>query len=130
MRFVNADGLIWISDWNALQHPVASAFLAVVYSDYMLSSRTAKISCDGNNYRPSDLRKFALSQVHFNLRQKLNLMTRDAFQKAPCDMHSHCKTTSGIPLIYSNLAIATIAKSKAIMISLKKGRLNVKVIVN
>lgn len=128
MRFVNADGLIWISDWNALQHPVASAFLAVVYSDYMLSSRTAKISCDGNNYRPSDLRKFALSQVHFYLHQKLK--PGDAFQKAPCDMHSHCKTTSAVPLIYSNLAIATIAKSKAIMISLKKGRLNVKVIVN
>ncbi|KAG6390667.1 hypothetical protein SASPL_148406 [Salvia splendens] len=29
------NGLIWVSEWNALQHPVASAFLAVLYSDYM-----------------------------------------------------------------------------------------------
>ncbi|KAL2499360.1 Endoglucanase 10 [Abeliophyllum distichum] len=61
------NGLIWVSEWNSLQHPVASAFLAVVYSDYMLSSRTAKISCDGNNYRPSDLRKFAISQADYVL---------------------------------------------------------------
>ncbi|KAI8020281.1 Endoglucanase 2 [Camellia lanceoleosa] len=33
-------GLIWVSQWNALQHPVASVFLAVIYSDYMLTSRT------------------------------------------------------------------------------------------
>ncbi|PKI77425.1 hypothetical protein CRG98_002198 [Punica granatum] len=56
-------GLIWVSEWNSLQHPVASAFLATVYSDYMLTSRTAKISCDGKSYKPSDLRKFAKSQV-------------------------------------------------------------------
>ncbi|KAI3464855.1 hypothetical protein Pfo_021518 [Paulownia fortunei] len=60
-------GLIWVSEWNALQHPVASAFLAVLYSDYMLTSRTAKISCDGDNFTPSDLRKFAISQVDYVL---------------------------------------------------------------
>ncbi|XP_019156590.1 PREDICTED: endoglucanase 10-like [Ipomoea nil] len=60
-------GLVWISQWNALQHPVASAFLAVVYSDYMLSSRTAKITCDGKYYTPSDLRKFAMSQADYVL---------------------------------------------------------------
>ncbi|KMS95422.1 hypothetical protein BVRB_008400 [Beta vulgaris subsp. vulgaris] len=60
-------GLIWVSEWNALQHPVASAFLAVVYSDYMLSSRTARISCNGNSYKPSELRKFALSQADYVL---------------------------------------------------------------
>lgn len=63
MSSIYAGGLIWVSDWNALQHPVASAFLAVLYSDYMLSSRTARLSCDGNSYKPSDLRKFAISQV-------------------------------------------------------------------
>ncbi|XP_059633959.1 endoglucanase 10-like [Cornus florida] len=60
-------GLIWVSEWNALQHPVASAFLALLYSDYMLTSRTAKVSCDGNSYKPSDIRKFAVSQADYVL---------------------------------------------------------------
>lgn len=60
-------GLIWISEWNALQHPVASAFLAVLYSDYMLTSRTAKITCDGDSFKPADIRKFAISQVEYVL---------------------------------------------------------------
>lgn len=60
-------GLIWISEWNALMHPVASAFLAVLYSDYMLSSQTAKIKCNGDSYKPSDLRKFAISQADYVL---------------------------------------------------------------
>ncbi|KAL3514754.1 hypothetical protein ACH5RR_027471 [Cinchona calisaya] len=60
-------GLIWVSEWNALQHPVASAFLAVVYSDYMLSSRTAEISCNSDSFTPSDLRKFAMSQADYVL---------------------------------------------------------------
>ncbi|GFP85858.1 endoglucanase 24 [Phtheirospermum japonicum] len=52
---------------NRLSHPVASAFLAIVYSDYMLSSRTPRLSCNGRNFRPSDLRKFALSQADYVL---------------------------------------------------------------
>lgn len=60
-------GLIWISKWNALQHPVASAFLAVLYSDYMLTSRTAKLSCDEDAFGPSDLRNFAISQADYVL---------------------------------------------------------------
>lgn len=60
-------GLVWISEWNALQHPMASAFLAVVYSDYMLSSRTAEISCSGDSFTPQDLRKFAASQADYIL---------------------------------------------------------------
>ncbi|XP_002510516.2 endoglucanase 10 [Ricinus communis] len=60
-------GLIWVSEWNALQHPVASAFLAALYSDYMLTSRTAKLSCDGTSFKPSDLRKFAKSQADYVL---------------------------------------------------------------
>ncbi|KAF9683128.1 hypothetical protein SADUNF_Sadunf05G0179900 [Salix dunnii] len=60
-------GLIWVSEWNALQHPVASAFLAALYSDYMLSSGTAKLSCNGDLYKPSDLRKFAKSQADYVL---------------------------------------------------------------
>lgn len=61
------NGLIWISQWNALQHPVASAFLAVLYSDYMHTSRTEKFTCDANEYTPSDLRKFAMSQADYVL---------------------------------------------------------------
>lgn len=60
-------GLIWVSEWNALQHPVAAAFLAIVYSDYMLSSRTASISCSGKSYKAKDLRKFAISQADYVL---------------------------------------------------------------
>ncbi|GMH16505.1 hypothetical protein Nepgr_018346 [Nepenthes gracilis] len=61
------NGLIWVSEWNSLQHPVASAFLAAVYSDYMLTSQTAALSCDGKSYSPSDLRKFAASQADYVL---------------------------------------------------------------
>lgn len=57
-------GLIWISEWNALLHPVASAFLALVYSDYMLTSQTPEVSCSGQSLTPADIRKFVISQVH------------------------------------------------------------------
>lgn len=63
----NANGLVWISDWNALQHPVASAFLAAIFSDYMLTSQIAKIKCDGKFFTPADLRKFAQSQADYVL---------------------------------------------------------------
>ncbi|XP_050267650.1 endoglucanase 2 [Quercus robur] len=60
-------GLIWVSEWNALQHPVASAFLAALYSDYMLTSRTAHLKCNSNSFSPADLRKFAQSQADYVL---------------------------------------------------------------
>ncbi|KAJ3692776.1 hypothetical protein LUZ60_011871 [Juncus effusus] len=60
-------GLVWISDWNALQHPVAAAFLALVYSDYMLTSRTSEVKCNGDSFSPTDLRKFATSQADYLL---------------------------------------------------------------
>ncbi|KAK1388523.1 hypothetical protein POM88_016701 [Heracleum sosnowskyi] len=56
-------GLLWVSDWNSLQQPMASALLTAISSDYMLSSRTAKITCDGDSYSPLDLRQFAMSQI-------------------------------------------------------------------
>ncbi|KAM7259634.1 hypothetical protein ACFE04_015375 [Oxalis oulophora] len=61
------NGLIWVSEWNALQQPVASAFLASVYADYMLTTSTASISCNGDKYRPKDLKKFAKSQADYVL---------------------------------------------------------------
>ncbi|PIA55518.1 hypothetical protein AQUCO_00700072v1 [Aquilegia coerulea] len=60
-------GLIWVSEWNALQHPVAAAFLAIVYSDYMLTSQTASIYCSGKTYTAADLRNFAKSQADYVL---------------------------------------------------------------
>lgn len=43
---------------------MASAFLAVIYSDYMLTSKTDTLYCTGKDYKPADLRKFAISQVY------------------------------------------------------------------
>ncbi|KAK9271453.1 hypothetical protein L1049_027044 [Liquidambar formosana] len=60
-------GLIWVSEFNSLLHPVASAFLAALYGDYMLTSQTAKLQCDGDSYTPSDLRNFASSQADYVL---------------------------------------------------------------
>ncbi|KAF5463000.1 hypothetical protein F2P56_018956 [Juglans regia] len=60
-------GLIWVIEWNSLQHPVASAFLAVLYSDYMLTSQTETLYCSGRSYKPEDLRKFAISQADYVL---------------------------------------------------------------
>ncbi|KAL4650155.1 hypothetical protein ACB092_01G066300 [Castanea dentata] len=61
------NGLIWVSQWNSLQHPVASAFLAALYSDYMLTTRTAHLSCGADSFSPADLRKFARSQADYVL---------------------------------------------------------------
>ncbi|MBA0597053.1 hypothetical protein Gorai_006869, partial [Gossypium raimondii] len=55
-------GLIWITKWDSLQHPVGSAFLAVLYSDYMRASDNEILSCGDDSFEPSDLRKFAQSQ--------------------------------------------------------------------
>ncbi|CAI8609039.1 unnamed protein product [Vicia faba] len=60
-------GLIWVVPWNPLQHSVASAFLSVLYSDYMLTSQTENLYCSGKMYKPIDLRKFAISQVEYVL---------------------------------------------------------------
>ncbi|XP_027347965.1 endoglucanase 2-like [Abrus precatorius] len=60
-------GLIWVAPWNSLQHSVASAFLAVLYSDYMLTSQTETLYCRGKLYKPEDLRKFAISQADYVL---------------------------------------------------------------
>jgi len=60
-------GLIWISGWNSLQHATNSAFLALVYSDYMLSTRTAEVQCSGKYYSPTDIRNFAASQANYIL---------------------------------------------------------------
>uniref|UniRef100_A0A0E0M3U7 Endoglucanase n=1 Tax=Oryza punctata TaxID=4537 RepID=A0A0E0M3U7_ORYPU len=60
-------GLVWISGWNSLQHATNAAFLAVVYSDYMLTSQTAAVQCSGKYYSPTDIRNFAISQANYIL---------------------------------------------------------------
>ncbi|KAK8510013.1 hypothetical protein V6N12_035336 [Hibiscus sabdariffa] len=60
-------GLIWISEWDSLQHPVASAFLAALYSDYMRTSNSDKLSCGDESFDHSDLRNFAKSQAKYVL---------------------------------------------------------------
>ncbi|KAE8677102.1 Endoglucanase 24 [Hibiscus syriacus] len=60
-------GLIWISEWDALQHPVGSAFLAALYSDYMRTANTDKLSCGDESFKHSDLRDFAKSQADYVL---------------------------------------------------------------
>ncbi|KAG8050444.1 hypothetical protein GUJ93_ZPchr0009g213 [Zizania palustris] len=60
-------GLVWISPWNSLQHSTNAAFLAVVYSDYMLTSQTAAVQCSGKYYSPTDIRNFAISQANYIL---------------------------------------------------------------
>ncbi|WCJ25030.1 glycosyl hydrolase 9B7 [Euphorbia peplus] len=68
-------GLIWVEKWNALQYSVASAFLALVFSDYMLSSDTPSLYCTGELYSPSHLRTFAVSQAEYILGQNPNEMS-------------------------------------------------------
>lgn len=56
-------GLVLVSDWNPLQQSVSAAFLASLFSDYMLTSRIHKISCNGKIFKATELRDFAKSQV-------------------------------------------------------------------
>ncbi|PRQ47429.1 putative cellulase [Rosa chinensis] len=61
------NGLIWVEEWNCLQHAMSSAFLAVLYSDYMVTSQTEMLYCDGKIYKPEDLRSFSISQADYAL---------------------------------------------------------------
>jgi len=59
--------LLYVAEWNSLQHPVASAFLAAVYSDYMSASGKTELTCSGKSFRAADLRKFSRSQADYVL---------------------------------------------------------------
>ncbi|XP_051141183.1 endoglucanase 24-like isoform X2 [Andrographis paniculata] len=56
-------GLVWVDEWDALQYSVASAFLTLVYSDYMLTSSTKYLYCNDDLYEPRDLRSFSIAQA-------------------------------------------------------------------
>lgn len=73
---IYVDGLIWVSEWNSLQHPAAHAYLAKVYSDYMHESSFKTLECDGKKLGSSDLRKFAKSQVNLSIFISIKLSVR------------------------------------------------------
>ncbi|KAG6775713.1 hypothetical protein POTOM_019203 [Populus tomentosa] len=53
--------------WNCLQHAMASAFLAVLFSDYMVTTQISTLYCHGKSYSPADMRDLAISQAcYFN----------------------------------------------------------------
>ncbi|PIN08898.1 Cellulase [Handroanthus impetiginosus] len=65
--FRTKGGLIWVAQWNPLQYSVASAFLALVYSDYMITSNIRNLYCDGALYEPMDIRNFSIMQADYIL---------------------------------------------------------------
>lgn len=62
-----AGGLLYVAEWNSLQHPVASAFLANVYNNYMATSGKSELTCSGKSFTTLDLRMFAKSQTDYVL---------------------------------------------------------------
>ncbi|KAG6544948.1 hypothetical protein Mapa_013640 [Marchantia paleacea] len=62
-----AGGMIWVSQWSASVHTVNSAFLALVYSDYLEAGKFSLSCSGGNTYKPNQLRWFAYSQVDYLL---------------------------------------------------------------
>nr|GEU90319.1 endoglucanase 24-like [Tanacetum cinerariifolium] len=60
-------GLIWVNEWDTLQYSIATSFLAVVFSDYMFTSNTPYIYCNGKLFEPINLREFAISQADYVL---------------------------------------------------------------
>ncbi|XP_023521373.1 endoglucanase 6-like [Cucurbita pepo subsp. pepo] len=59
-------GLIFRQRWNNMQFVTSAAFLATVYSDY-LSSAGANLRCATGSVQPSELLRFAQSQVDYIL---------------------------------------------------------------
>ncbi|KAI5082886.1 hypothetical protein GOP47_0002629 [Adiantum capillus-veneris] len=59
-------GLIWVIQWNPIQHAVNSALLALIYSDYLYTSKST-LDCSGESYSPEDLRSFSISQANYLL---------------------------------------------------------------
>ncbi|KAJ6682200.1 ENDOGLUCANASE 2 [Salix koriyanagi] len=72
-------GLVWVSKWNCLQHAMTSAFLVVLFSDYMVTAQISTLYCHGQLYSPADLRDFGISQADYILRNnpmKMSFLVR------------------------------------------------------
>ncbi|KAJ7556622.1 hypothetical protein O6H91_05G090700 [Diphasiastrum complanatum] len=62
-----AGGMLWVTQWNSIQHAVNSAFIILLYSDYLSTAAGGRLSCSGKNYDPQQLREFAASQADYIL---------------------------------------------------------------
>lgn len=60
-------GLIWVEEYNSIQHAVNSALLALIYSDYLFSAASKGLSCSGQTFSSQDLRSFSMSQANYIL---------------------------------------------------------------
>jgi hypothetical protein len=56
-------GLIWLMEWNPLQHALNSGLLALFYSDYLVAANISAITCSGDIFTPKEIRSFAAIQV-------------------------------------------------------------------
>lgn len=54
--------MLWVSDFNSAQHSVGSAFMAIVYSDYLWTAQR-NVTCSGRLFTPKRIREFATTQV-------------------------------------------------------------------
>ncbi|CAK7350136.1 unnamed protein product [Dovyalis caffra] len=59
-------GLLYIRQWNNMQYVSTAAFLLTTYSDYLQASNQ-RLQCDQGTLEPSDIFKFAKSQVDYIL---------------------------------------------------------------
>ncbi|GBG86555.1 hypothetical protein CBR_g41618 [Chara braunii] len=62
-------GLLYLREQGPIQYSISSAFLAVVYADYMLQTNQQGITCaaSGNSYAPAHLVNYAYSQAQYIL---------------------------------------------------------------
>jgi hypothetical protein len=60
-------GLIWLMEWNPLQHALNSGLLALFYSDYLVAANISAITCSGDIFTPKEIRSFAAIQVLYPL---------------------------------------------------------------
>lgn len=59
-------GLIYIREWNNMQYVSSASFLMTVYSDYLTAAKR-QLKCPSGEIHPTELLKFARSQVDYIL---------------------------------------------------------------
>ncbi|MED6223967.1 hypothetical protein PIB30_079310 [Stylosanthes scabra] len=59
-------GLVYVREWNNMQYVSSSAFLLVVYSNYLSAAKT-QIYCPDGQVQPQELLNFAKSQADYIL---------------------------------------------------------------
>ncbi|KAJ6298493.1 hypothetical protein OIU76_019613 [Salix suchowensis] len=59
-------GLLYVRQWNNMQYVSAAAFLLTAYSDHLQASKQ-RLQCDHGTLDPSEIFKFAKSQVDYIL---------------------------------------------------------------